>query len=617
MLKRFCMRIGKLAGGCARALKRMRLAQKLMLINSLVLGITIAVFAVQLISVANQSTEMAFLKDTQRILKDSKTDIENKIDICYRVGSALSSDYDIISYINNWDKADKTTIFDFNMTLKKKYEQIRFLSPDVYQFRAFISNPAFPEIGSVFYSEARLGNRDFILSELSNHPSGYWSLNHVEDNFNMETKERKNVVSLYTLLKLSSGRNLGIVEVAMPTDTFFRQILSQSDNKNILACVVDSSGHVIYNSQNGFLEKYMLDVAGLEKLLASLNIRGSAGSVPVEAGHVRMNVVYDYVDVIGCSICYFVTNDNITKSIGNTTILIILESIASLLVLSFIIYFLIKMVFKKLKQIIASMRKVEEGRLDVRVSESGQDEMSEVAHHFNRMLNRIAELISEVINKQEAKKNAEIRALFAQINSHFIINVLEDIKMMAEVDCRLEVADSITSLGKLLRYSLKWTTEFSFLKEEIEYIRNYVDLVNMRFDNAVRLETDIQDGLMNYRILKVSLQPIVENAIYRGIQPLGRDGLLKIRAYTDGMHTRVEVQDDGRGMAPARLEAVRRCIGTGESLDEGRGVDLGGSGIGLRNVNERIMLVYGDDYGIEVFSEEGVYTKVVIRLPLQ
>jgi two-component system, sensor histidine kinase YesM len=593
----------------------MRLAQKLMLINSIVLGVTIIVFAVQLISVANHSTELAFLKDTQKLLKDSKSDIANKIDICYRVGSSLSSDYDIISYLNNWDKSDKTTIFDFNLALKKKYERIMFLSPDVYQFRAFISNPRFPEIGSVFYSDTRLANRDSLFEELMKNPSGYWMLNHVEDNFNLETKSFKHVVSLYTLLKFSSGRNLGIVEVAVPTDVFFRHIISQSDNKNVLACVIGSDGHVLYSSQNGFMEKYKLDNAGLEALCANMRIKGASGSAPVVIGHTRMNMVYDSIDEIGCSICYIVTNDNITKSIGNTTVLIILESIASLVVLSFIIYFLIRMVFKKLKQIIASMRKVEEGRLDVRVAETGQDEMSEVAHHFNRMLNRIVELISEVINKQEAKKNAEIRALFAQINSHFVINVLEDIKMMAEVDCKYEVSDSITSLGKLLRYSLKWTTEFSLLKEEIEYIKNYVSLVNMRFDNVVRLETDIPSELMDYRILKVSLQPIVENAIYRGIQPLARDGLLKIHGWRDDEFTRIEVTDDGQGMDVERLNAVRKCIASGETLSAGSGASANGSGIGLRNVSERIQLVYGDKYGVEIYSEKGVYTKVVIRLP--
>lgn len=615
MLKRFWARAGRLAGFCTDRLKRMRLAQKLMLINTVVLGVTIIVFAVQLISVANRSTETAFLKDTQKLLKDSKSDIQNKIDICYRVGSSLSSDYDIISYLNGWGKADRTTIFDFSQTLKKKYEQIMFLSPDVYQFRVFVSDPSFPEIGSVFYGDARLANRDALLQELAKNPGGYWALNHVEDNFNLETKDRKYVVSLYTPLKFPSGRTLGVAEVAMTTDTFFRSILSQSDNKNILACVVDGSGRVIYSSQNGFLEKYKLDKAGLEKLLAGLDIRGSAGSAPVEAGGARMNVVYDSVDEIGCSVCYLVTNGNITSSIERTTVWIILESLASLLVLSLLIYFPTKMVFKKMKLIIASMRRVEEGELDVRVDASGRDEMNEMAYHFNRMIGRIAGLISEVIGKQEAKKNAEMRALFAQINSHFVINVLEDIRMMAEVDCRLEVADSITSLGKLLRYSLKWTSEFSSLREEIEYIRNYVDLVNMRYDNAVRLETDIPDGLMDYRILKVSLQPIVENAIYRGIMPLGRDGLLRIRAYCDGAFLRVEVRDDGGGMAPARLEAVRRSIESGEDLLAGRGADRGGSGIGLMNVNERIRLAYGESCGIEVESLEGNYTLVTIRLP--
>lgn len=602
----------KVCGLLVQVLNRMRLAQKLMLIYSVVLGITILTFASQLISVANNATEQAFLKDTQKLLKESKLDIENKMDICYRVINALSSDYDIMSYLKDWDKIDKTTIVDFSLSMKKKFEQIRFLSPDVYQFRVFISNKNFPEIGSDIYSDTRLPNINTLLDELSERPDGLWLPDHIEDNYNMGIIERKKVVSLYALLRYSHDRNLGVTEVTMPVETFFRHMFSQSENKNLFACAIDSNNNIIFDSQSEFSKRYKLDKDSLKTLLNGFNIKEKSGTVPIRIENIPMKMVYDYVDKLGCSICYIVTNENITRSLENTKMLIIAESLVSLLVLSVLIYLLTKIIFKKMKQIIASMRKVEEGKFDLRVVISGQDEMSEMAYHFNRMLNKLGNLISEVIKKQEAKKNAEIRALFAQINSHFIINTLENIRMLAEVDSKYEIADAITSLGKLLRYGLKWTSEFAALKEEIEYIRNYIDLVNIRYDFEIKLELEIPPELMDYKVLKVSLQPVVENAIHRGIEPLACDGILTIQASTYQDYVLIEITDNGIGMDEERLNNVRRSIDTDTALES---QENNGNGIGLRNVNERIKLVYGEKYGIDITSKKDSYTKVIMRLP--
>jgi two-component system sensor histidine kinase YesM len=612
MAEFFKKTVGKVGRIFMQLFSNMRIAQKLMLIYSIVLGITIITFAGQLISVANHSTQVAFLKDTQKLLKESKFDIENKIDICYRVISSLSGDYDVMSYIKGWDKGDKTSIFDFSQSLNKKIEQTRYLSPDVYQFRFFTSNGNFPEIGSFVYNDRRLQDVAALYEELAVSPNGYWQLNHVENNFNTTTINRIKVISLYTLLRYSTGRNLGIVEVSMPVGTFFRHMYSQSDNKNLLAYVIDDESKIIYDPKSEFARRYSLDENALKQLQGGFDIRGKSGSTPISIDKVGMNMVYDYVEELNCSICYVVTNENITGSLKSTTILIIAESLLSLLVLSVLIYFLMRIIFKKMKKIIASMRKVGEGKFDFHVDISGQDEMSEMAYHFNRMLNKLGNLITEVINKQEAKKNAEIHALFSQINSHFIINTLENIRMMAEVDCKFEIADGITSLGRLLRYGLKWTSEFAMLKEEIEYIRNYIDLLNMRYDFVVVMDVNIPPELMDYKVLKVSLQPIIENAVHYGIEPLGRDGFITVQASAHPEYMEIEITDNGTGMDEERLNAVRQGIEseTAVEIQHKRG-----NGIGLRNVNERLRLVFGKEYGISIVSKKDEYTKVSMRLP--
>ena len=245
----------------------MRLAHKLMFVYSAILGVTIIVFASQLINVANNSTELNLVNDTQKLLKETNYSIEREMDTCYRAINSLSSDYDTISYMKNWDKSDKTNIFDFKLDLTYKAEQIINLSPDIYQFRMFISNPNFPEIGSIIYSDFKLTNKKTILEESINNPNGYWLLDHKEENYNTSTLARKNVVSLFRPILYSNYKEVGIAEVTIPTKIFFRHIFSQPENENLISFVVDNKQNVITDVNSAFAKKYKFDKSELVKLL--------------------------------------------------------------------------------------------------------------------------------------------------------------------------------------------------------------------------------------------------------------------------------------------------------------------------------------------------------------
>lgn len=608
------MKVRKLFAGIMQMFSKMRLAHKLMLIYSSVLGATIILFASQLINVANNSTELDLINDSRELLKETKYSIDQEIDTCYRTINAITSDYDIMAYIKNWDKSDKTNIFDFNIELSKKVEQIRNLSPNVYQFRVYVSNPNFPEIGSVIYNDSRLANKNDVRKGYEGNPNGYWEIDHIEQNYNTGVLERKNVVSLYVPLKYTVKFNeLGIAEATITTETFFRHMFSQSQNENMMAFVIGNKGNFIYDKNGKFATKYGLTDSSLEDIVRGHEIKGEKGLIHFTKDKVSMNLIYDYIDKLESSICYVVTNESITNNLKSKRNLIVVESLLAMVVLCILIYIFTNVLLIKMKQIIASMRKVEEGKLDARVHVRGQDEMSELAYHFNRMLGKIGDLITEVVTKQEAKKNAEIHALFSQINSHFIINTLQNISMMAEIDCRYEVADAINSLGKLLRYSMKWTREYVRLKEEIEYIENYVVLMNIRYDFEIKLDIEIPSEMMEYEILKMMLQPAVENAIHYGIEPTGKNGHIMLTGYFNEDNTVIEIIDNGVGMDEERLKEVRYALEVNSPHEEK--LQRKGHGIGLRNVNERIKLFYGNKYGIDINSKKDSFTKIIFNLP--
>ncbi|MCR5477571.1 MAG: sensor histidine kinase [Lachnospiraceae bacterium] len=222
-------------------------------------------------------------------------------------------------------------------------------------------------------------------------------------------------------------------------------------------------------------------------------------------------------------------------------------------------------------------------------------------------------LVDRMIRKYQKEvldKTAELRSLHNQINAHFIHNVLESIKMMAEIDEKYEISDAITSLGKLMRYGIRWNFENVPLRDELEYIRNYILLMNLRYDFEVILSVNIPEALMDQEILKMSLQPIVENAVLHGIEPSAEDTTVYIKAWEEDRYFIIEVTDSGEGMAPETLQSLRdRLHGQTEDSPDDR------NGVGLKNVEDRIKMTFGSEYGIEIYSEPRKFTKVSMTLP--
>ena len=280
------------------------------------------------------------------------------------------------------------------------------------------------------------------------------------------------------------------------------------------------------------------------------------------------------------------------------------------MILIVLVNIIVKSILKNLYGMLGTIRQVQMGDLNIRVENYGMDEMGELGSQFNVMLDKIQNLMEENINREVLAKNSEIRALQNQINAHFIYNVLESIKMMAEIDGEYEISDAITSLGKLLRYSMRWTSPLVTLEEELEYIKNYMDLINLRFDYRIHLAVHAPKIAYLQQIPKMSLQPIIENAIIHGVEELAEDATIYIKAYIkDGIMT-IEITDTGRGMTPEQLDQLKKRIAGEIEVSGGSG-----NSIGLKNVQDRIQMTFGNEYGISVISKIDCFTKVIMKVP--
>lgn len=257
------------------------------------------------------------------------------------------------------------------------------------------------------------------------------------------------------------------------------------------------------------------------------------------------------------------------------------------------------------------MIKVESGNLETVVVLHQKDEMGRLANGFNRMVERLREFINEAYINEIKRKQAELNALKSQIRPHYLYNTLEVIRMSALVGGDRKVADMIHSLSDQLQYVIDYGDESVTLGQELEHLRHYFHLIEVRFYNQIVLEIEAQQPeLLQAKVLKLILQPLVENAVHHGIRPKGGKGMVLITIESaEAGRISITIYDNGVGMEPEKLAALRGGL-NGPFGNNGKS-------IGITNVHERIKAAFGEPYGLDLESSPNVGTSVRLLLPLR
>lgn len=256
-----------------------------------------------------------------------------------------------------------------------------------------------------------------------------------------------------------------------------------------------------------------------------------------------------------------------------------------------------------IRRLIVQMSKVESGNLETQVEVRSNDEMGRLAHGFNRMIDRLKVFIDEAYVAEIKQKQTELNALKSQIRPHYLYNTLEVIRMNAVHSDAGEVADMILSLSNQLKYVIDYGEDLVTIGQELEHLKDYFYIIEVRFENRFELRVEITDSVkLDWPILKLSLQPIVENAIQHGLRPKGK-GTVKISMETWEDKLAVTVYDDGIGMEKEELDRLNGML-----QDPG----APSKNVGLKNVHERIKTVCGDGFGLSISSREHVGTSVLL-----
>ena len=255
-----------------------------------------------------------------------------------------------------------------------------------------------------------------------------------------------------------------------------------------------------------------------------------------------------------------------------------------------------------------SVNVIESGDLEAEVYIGGAEEIRHLGTSVQKMADRIRGLMQDIVTEHETRRRTEFDALQSQINPHFLYNTLDIIVWMIENEEKEKAVQIVTALGRFFRISLSRGRSIIPVKDELEHVRNYLMIQQNRFKNKFTYRVEADDAVLPMASVKLILQPIVENAIYHGMEFMDGDGEILVKAELKDGCTVMTVRDNGLGMTE---ETVEKLL----SGDQPHAPSRRGSGIGVRNVHERIRIYFGEDYGLSIVSEPDEGTKVTIRMP--
>lgn len=290
-----------------------------------------------------------------------------------------------------------------------------------------------------------------------------------------------------------------------------------------------------------------------------------------------------------------------------------MSSIIFILIL-FGAYFISRKIMQRItepiEELCAVTRKAAGGDFTVRAPEKREGEIAVLNDSFNQMIEKIGQLVEDIRVEQLNLRATELKLLQAQINPHFLYNTLDTIIWLAEAGRKEEVVMMVTTLSDFFRTTLSKGRDYISVKEEEAHIRSYLQIQQFRYRDILEYTIEIPEELYDYPILKLTLQPLVENALYHGIKNKRGLGHIRVTGCKDGKVLRFTVQDNGRGMTAEELTKVRKGLESEEKADA-----ADPSGFGLQNVAQRMRLNYGPEYGITIKSTFGEGTEMTVTIP--
>lgn len=367
--------------------------------------------------------------------------------------------------------------------------------------------------------------------------------------------------------------------------------------------LMDGAGEIVYHPRQ------QLIYAGL------LEENNAAAAAYADGSHnevfqgQRRQVTVKTVGYTGWKLVGVVPSESLWDNYGQLLLFVLFIVIFSVFLLVLVNLRLSAWITAPLKKLDRAVKELEAGAESVDLQVNGPYEVEHLSRSVQSMVSTMRHLMDDILQQEEQKRRSELDVLQSQINPHFLYNTLDSVIWMTENGRTEDAVVMLTSLARFFRISLSRGSNIITVAEELEHARHYLTIQKMRYKNKFSADISAADGVESLYTIKLIVQPILENAIYHGMDYADGDGRICIQAFREGEDVIIEVADNGPGMPE---EVVERLLDQGGAYAS---ADTKGSGIGLRNVHRRIQLTFGRAYGLTIFSEPDDGTVVRIRLP--
>lgn len=593
-----------------RIYRNARISQKLIFAFSLM--IVVPAIAVSILFIRIQEAQLykdAMAAGSSHVSR-LNDQLRSKMNIIENVSSNALSQKSFVNFIHSDMTGDGLNLIKFRNNQYEQMHQFIQSNETINQLSFYVDNPHLYEIWPEIYHYDRF------------YPQDYWITLRAEGGraFRLfALKDGEHTLAYYRLVRLQGQqKNPSIMEIRSSHGDFFNDLLEDT-GEDFFSVVMDASNpsRLVYNSEHAFARKAggKLDEM-FGRIHGKLDPLQQSKPIQVRSGDHTYYALYRYIAPLNAYVVDIASRQAIMEGPRSWYAFVTTIALSGLLVMLLLVSHTTRRIFRRLDSVLISMRKVRKGQLDAKINtgleehETG-DEIDEVAVSYNNMLDELQSLMTQVVDKQLIAKNAQLHSLHSQINSHFLYNALESIRMLAEVERQPAIADALVSLGSLMRYSMKWRSDTVTLGEELANIESYIAFINFMESRDLKLTAELPQEVLQYAIPKMCMQPIVENAVHHAAPKGGHVSIQMTVRVENNNRLLIDIRDNGVGIDPQMLVSLQAVL-EGESDSP---ISASKNGLGLENVHKRLQLHYGKGCGLWIDSVQNAYTCVTIRLP--
>lgn len=573
----------------------------MMLSFSGLMAVAVLIFLMIALNFTSQTIYENSNNYTSQIVRQVNYDIDAYIDYMENISSVMAKSGDISLYLFEEEQSEED-IEEERERILTQFNTIMESREDIYNVAAVAENGRYimnrGEEDLTPYIDIR--KLDWYQAAMESPTGIAVSSSHVQNAIKSSYKW------VITLSRVLVNNRTGAKEGLFFIDLNYSAISDLCNNNTIgnkgYIFVLDDKGNVIYHPKQQLMYGG-LHTEHIEEIMAC-----EKDSLTVRDGTERKLYTLSRSQKTGWTVVGAAYTSELLKNNKQARMLYILAAAILILAVFAISSILSREITKPLRRLSESMSRVEKGEFDrVNVDVTMENEIGSLGKSYNLMTERIHTLMEENVYEQKQKRKSELKALQAQINPHFLYNTLDSIIWMSEAGQSDEVVEMTSALAKLLRQSISNDHEQVELGQEMEYVKNYLTIQKMRYQDKLEYTVEVDPKVRHVMIVKLVLQPIVENAIYHGIKYKGSKGTLRIRAFAESEDVCIVIEDNGIGMDETALNII---------FDETQKIHKQ-NGVGVPNVQKRLKLYYGDKYGIIYESKVGIGTRATIRIPQQ